>query len=463
MKPSNLYQEVSFIQITDEYRIDNARTGLQIYGTFLMVVLFLLNLKCVFPNRGISMKKIVFALSLLTASLLAKPNYPFPQNEFSQSVTPPNYRSLDKMNEDIIAFYEGWKAEYQKETSGVKGGYIIATGGGTNAEEGALTVSEGHGYGMLISVLMAGYDKDAKKFFDGYFKVFRAYPSDIDSALMTWQIVGKLGEYESPKQASSATDGDFDIAYALILADRQWGSKGDINYLQEAKNVIAGMERKLIHPELKRILLGDWVAPGNKYSVATRSSDWAMSHFRLFEEVGGNAVWSELIDTSYSILFQVQNKKTGLIPDFVDSIPAAPAGPNLLETERDGHYSSNACRVPWRIAADYYHYGSKESKDALLPLLKWIDKKSKSDLSMMDNGYSLEGKADWPVDDWGTWGAYSAPMMVAATTDSSFQKLVNSGWKHNSVYYQKVGYYGNAIRLLSLLTVSGNWWNPSTK
>lgn len=43
---------------------------------------------------------------------------------------------------------------------------------------------------------------------------------------------------------NSAFDGDADIIYGLILADRQWGSQGDINYRQEA---IAKLEGKFAH------------------------------------------------------------------------------------------------------------------------------------------------------------------------------------------------------------------------
>ena len=36
----------------------------------------------------------------------------------------------------------------------------------------------------------------------------------------------------------SATDGDMDIAYALLLADKQWGSSGDIVYLARPKQLL---------------------------------------------------------------------------------------------------------------------------------------------------------------------------------------------------------------------------------
>jgi len=406
-------------------------------------------------------RTVLTAAALVTSSYAIHPQLPFPQSIHFENTLRPSNKTDAELNSAVSTFYTGWKKVYLRPTISVKGGYIIATGGGTNAEDDAITVSEGHGYGMIITALMAGFDPEAQTIFDGFYKVFRAWPSDMDPDLMTWQIEGKVGKKELPKLASSASDGDMDIAYALILADRQWGSSGTINYLAEAKKVIDAIRRKDVHPELYRTLLGDWVEPGNEYSIGTRSSDWMVSHFRLFGKVSGKEqFWENVTDTCYSILNQVQNKTTGLMPDFIDGIPAVPAKPEYLETPRDGMFSSNACRTPWRIAMDFVHYGEPKSRESLLPLLKWIDQKSGSDLTKMDNGYTLEGKANWPVDDWGTWGAYSAPIMVAATTDSSFQKLVDTGWNHNSIFDKKVGYYGNAIRMMTILAVSGNWWNP---
>ena len=50
-----------------------------------------------------------------------------------------------------------------------------------------VTVSEAHGYGMLITVSMAEYDTQAKYYFDGMYRFFKAHPSDIGSHLMSWQ------------------------------------------------------------------------------------------------------------------------------------------------------------------------------------------------------------------------------------------------------------------------------------
>ena len=50
-----------------------------------------------------------------------------------------------------------------------------------------VTVSEAHGYGMLIAVSMADYDSEAKDLFDGMVRYYLAHPSQIGSHLMAWQ------------------------------------------------------------------------------------------------------------------------------------------------------------------------------------------------------------------------------------------------------------------------------------
>ena len=84
---------------------------------------------------------------------------------------------------------------------------------------------------------------------------------------MDWQILNKCPAGASCKEPSpgcfridgpesgSATDGDLDIAFALLLADKQWGSGGA--YLAEAKKVIAAIKEKEMNAMTKLPLLAD--------------------------------------------------------------------------------------------------------------------------------------------------------------------------------------------------------------
>ncbi|MDQ7862203.1 glycosyl hydrolase family 8 [Peribacillus frigoritolerans] len=51
----------------------------------------------------------------------------------------------------------------------------------------AVTVSEAHGYGMMITAIMAG--SQDKQYFDGLYRFYKAHGSDNDPSLMAWQQV----------------------------------------------------------------------------------------------------------------------------------------------------------------------------------------------------------------------------------------------------------------------------------
>ncbi|WP_182914636.1 hypothetical protein [Paenibacillus thiaminolyticus] len=56
---------------------------------------------------------------------------------------------------------------------------------------------------------------------------------------------------------------------------------------------------------------------------------------------------------------------------------------------------------------------------------------------------------------------FSTPFAVSAMIDSSNQAWLNSLWSNTTSKSTNGGtYFGNSIRLLSLIVVSGNWWTP---
>lgn len=122
--------------------------------------------------------------------------------------------------------------------------------------------------------MMAGHDPDARTIFDRLWQFSRAHPSAIQidgraSNLMAWEV--PTGEGDS----DSAFDGDCDIAYALLLADRQLGGGGGTDYVTKAKDVLKDILLKTVGPDSLLPLLGDWVEPVGgvvlqKISIYTR-------------------------------------------------------------------------------------------------------------------------------------------------------------------------------------------------
>ena len=68
-----------------------------------------------------------------------------------------------------------------------------------------VTVSEAHGYGMLIAVSMADYDPDARAIFDGIVRYYQAHPSEIGLHLMAWQQSDNGKSLTETDGADSAT------------------------------------------------------------------------------------------------------------------------------------------------------------------------------------------------------------------------------------------------------------------
>lgn len=371
-------------------------------------------------------------------------SFSFPQASNYAGTIKPDHRTQDQLNSDVVSYYNSWKSNYLAQSSKTSNGYYVNTDGETDG----ITASEAHGYGMIITALMAGYDSNSKSYFDGLYNFYMDHPSNIDDDLMCWTVTSS-----ETSNSTAATDGDMDIAYSLLLAHYQWGSNGSIDYLFEAKRVIAAIKRSEMGSWSKRTLLGDW--DSDEYS--TRTSDWMAGHMRAYADATGDSFWDEAADTIYSLIKQVRNSNTGLLPDFVEGQYAKPASPNFLEGSNDGNYYWNACRDPWRIATDYAHFGTADAKEQLMKMLDFVISDCNGNPEDIANGYTLEGYG--LNTQWSAMGAFMSPFVSAAIVDSKYQNFLNDGW--DAMRSSNDGYFSNSITLLNMLLVSGNWWLPA--
>ena len=137
------------------------------------------------------------------------------------------------------------------------------------------TVSEGIGYGMLVTAYW-GKD-DSQTIFDG---LWRTYKQNTNAAgLMNWQISGCSGSIGN----NGATDADQDAAMALIIADCQWGSSGTINYRAEATDLIKKIWQFETFPCGGRRLM----KPGDAFSSGcncTNASYFSPAYYRAYAE-----------------------------------------------------------------------------------------------------------------------------------------------------------------------------------
>jgi endoglucanase len=406
----------------------------------------------------------LFLLTLLITScrqVVAVPdngvdNFPYPNHTHYQGkhIKPSNYSQSDLDNQ-TSSFYSAWKSEYLKSDC-TTGEYYIHSG------NGAKTVSEAHGYGMMIMCFLAGYETNAKLYFDGLFSYYKSHPSKINSLLMDWQQISCNDKPSADDDAAS--DGDIDIAFSLLLAHAQWGSDGNINYLAQAKALINAILKDEVNANTWTVKLGDWCsfdAPG--YYYGTRSSDFITSHFRSFSAATNNSNWDLVIDECYNIVGSIQNNQSitsGLMPDFIINthLTPIPAGQNYLEDRYDGDYYYNACRFPWRIGTDFLISGDQRAKTAINKINAWLIGTTSGNVSVISNGYLLDGT---PINNWND-ATFIGPLTVGAMADVNNQEWLNTLYNYLLVNndLQDGDYYSNTIKLLSMLTISGNYWNP---
>lgn len=399
-----------------------------------------------------SLALVVATTAALSAT--AAPNFPFGSHRqayASGTLSPSVGRAA--ADQSTASFYRTWKQRYLVPACKA-GEYRVKADTG----DGAYVVSEGQGYGMLITVMMAGEDPQAQALFDGLHRYNRGHPSSNDGDLLAWAQNASCQNILDP---DSATDGDLDIAYALLLADAQWGSGGTIDYLAEARRVIAAIRRSNVNPTTRLVNLGDWVGTDTpKHYYATRSSDWMLGHFRSFASKLGDSYWTGVLGAHQTLLSTMQGSyapNTGLVPDFIvnTNTTAKPAPANFLEADTDGYYSWNAGRVPWRVGIDAAVSGDSRSRSAARKLSQWIRAKAGNDPYRVRSGYRLDGQV---VENYNSM-FFTAPFAVAATVDPDGQVWLDKLWSY-TVSSGPSDYYGDSVKLLSMLAVSNNWLKP---
>jgi endo-1,4-beta-D-glucanase Y len=309
---------------------------------------------------------------------------------------------------------------------------------------------------MVITALMAGHDPEARTIFDGMYAFFKEYPTTSHQNLMAWTVNVAGGCIVPSGQSDSATDGDLDIAFSLLLAEKQWPGAG---YLQKAMAVIADVRSGDMNQTTNEPVLGDWSTPSDPQYNSTRPSDFMLDHFRSFGTATGDAAWTQSADAVYQLIGTLQtgfSPSTGLLPDFVinTSSSPVPAPAGFLEGPSDGEYGYNSCRVPWRIATDYIVSRDARAKAAVQMINTWIMAQTGGDPANILDGYTLSGGKGARQS--GPSSAFSSPFGVGAMLGTD-QAWLDKIWSSRGITED---YYADSITMLSMIVMSGNWWAP---
>jgi endo-1,4-beta-D-glucanase Y len=355
----------------------------------------------------------------------------------------------EEQREAVLRYYEGWKDAFVKQACG-DDAYQVRS-----PDAAYPFVAEAQGYGLVVTASMAQLDPEAKEIFDGIIHYILEHPSANNPNLTAAEQDSSCSDVGG---RNSATDGDMDIAYGLLLADRQWGSLGNINYAQLAIKRITAIKRDEVNPATKLMLLGDWSTPQDRDLYDTsRTSDWIVHHFRIFKAATRDPFWDEVRSAHQEAITSLQattSSRTGLLPDFVQRSDTTlrPAEGKVLESPRDGDYYFNACRTPWRIGLDAITSGDSTSLDASRKINSWAMKTTGGDPDRFAAGYTLDGKR---LEERSA-NTFWAPLAVVAMTDPNGQAWLDTLWEKMAASTVSAdSYFGTTIQLQVMLVVSG--------
>jgi hypothetical protein len=352
----------------------------------------------------------------------------------------------------VKAAYDKWKAAY---VTSACGGTVVKSTGETNQ----VTSSPALGLGMIITAMMAGHDPEAQKLYDGMLAVARKFPSYLagHGGLLCYAVVNP-NACARAMDCDSTTDGDLDFGFALTLGNAQWGNGGAVKYGDEAGKTIPAI-KMYDFTAAKLPLLGDWGSlPGEPpmWKTTTKPPYYMLGHLRAFAKQSNDMFWMEAIEAIQTSISTKANATTGLLPVILINGTTLPMPTQKVISDTDaGSYAGDAGSIPFRLAADVIASNDMRSKMALAKINAWIKTATGGDPSKIVDGYRLDGM---PFGGAGTM-AFVGPFGAAAVFDSANQAWLDAIWKLAAAAPPK-DQATDGINLLSMLVMSGNWWNP---
>ncbi|GAA2916138.1 glycosyl hydrolase family 8 [Enterococcus pseudoavium] len=332
--------------------------------------------------------------------------------------------------------YQKWRTAYVTQSDE---GSFIKTNNQANIN---LSLSEGHGYGMLITMEAAKRGWATESDFDDLYRYYQNFQISAKNPLMSWRQTFNEDQ-KVEKETTNATDGDLDIAYALIEASEQWPNS-QTDYKTAAKHLLAAIKTHNYNSNNQLLTVGDWATPDSNFYNLIRPSDIVPSYFDKFATFSDDHFWLTLKENSLKALATLSKQhKSGLIPDFAWAKDGTvlSAKKNDIAGANDGNYGANACRIPWRLASS----NDQESNQILSKMMNFFLAED-----TITEGYTLSGKALSQSQS----KSFSAPILYAATKKEAYENLVDS----QSWVLQKSlsgsDYYGETLTTLITLQMN---------
>ncbi len=355
-------------------------------------------------------------------------NFPFPQNRHYANCTYPTYD-----NGAVQAAYATWKTTLVT-SSGAGGFRRVARSASENLPDH--TVSEGIGYGMILAVYMSD-----QALFDDLWHYEQLH---LDAnQLMNWDI----DPTGNTSGQNAATDADEDMAWALLMADKQWGTSPTLGaYLAIAKTQVGLLWANEIY-QSKLPKLGDTWGDWNDLNI----SYFAPAYYRVFASVDPGDDWAAAIQTTYDTMTNNLsatngNQSNGLVPGFSTSQGGAMNGEPFT-------YQYDACRTPFRIGLDWCFNGEPRAKAYAAQTSAFF---SGIGATQIVDGYNLNGTTNSSNK---LAPPFIGPAAVGAMSDATYQPFVQDVYTQLATNNLLTGgqYYAESWTSLSLVMLSGNF------
>jgi len=370
--------------------------------------------------------------------------YPFPQSQRFEACCHPAEASAD----DVRRAFERFRAEIV--TADGAGGFLRTQRPDTPDGVPNSTVSEGIAYGMIIAVML-----DEQALFDGFFGYALKWSNE--NGLMSWYIAP---DGSAALGAGAASDADEDMAWALVMAHRQWGGRGALgeSYLSHARRLIDRIwELEVDHAER-----ADMFLPGDEWRGRNvfNPSYFAPNQYRIFGEVSGNrAGFDRVIDRGYEILENSLNpasgnRENGLVPAWcTDAGVPVEAFPGAMT-----NYQYDSARMPFRIGQDFAYHGEPRARRYLARVSAFF---SEVGADAIVDGYTLAGapapdpRARQPNPGSAVFVGSAA---VGAMHDVRYQRFIDAAYARvrSGELLARSRYYNHCWTVLSLLMLTGN-------
>ncbi len=245
---------------------------------------------------------------------------------------------------------------------GYKVDYIQGDGRIVDHQRAGVSTSEGQSYALLRAV----WSDDQPTFVSVWAWTrhnLQVRPDHLFGYLWGHHDDGKWSILDQ----SSATDGDEDIALALVFAARRWR---DDTYLHQARAIMGDIWRHevAVVGATPYVTAGSWAPSYSAPGPALNPSYLAPYAYRIFAQIDRAHPWIRLVDSSYSILTECSaaplgdRTSVGLPPNWCALQRSTGRMAALPTINRADDFGYDAFRALWRVSLDYLWNGEPRAR-----------------------------------------------------------------------------------------------------